>query len=369
MAVGQLKLGRLDEARAILEQVVAQTPGHLTARHFLGLALFQSGDRAKGLGLLRATADAAPDNPVFAQNLGGALYMAGRHDEAVPWLERVVAAQPGNAMARGALAVALYHAGEVDTAVAHGQRALEILDCESLAAHDGTTPGAISVPPFDRTRPERNVVAFSLWGTTAAYLDGAVENAVAARFIYPEWRCRFYCDDSVPADLRDRLRREGVDIMMRPRETITARGLFWRFEVANDRNIDRFLVRDADSVLSVRERLAVEDWIVSGRPFHLMRDHVTQIELILAGMWGGVAGILPDMRRAALDVTATDRARLADQRFLRRRIWPLIRGLALTHDPHYRVAETRPFPPLSDLPPPQHVGRAAAKARHRTEFF
>ncbi len=33
------------------------------------------------------------------------------------------------------------------------------------------------------------------------------------------------------------------------------------------------IVRDADSRLNVREKAAVDAWIASGRPFHVMRDH------------------------------------------------------------------------------------------------
>jgi hypothetical protein len=52
-------------------------------------------------------------------------------------------------------------------------------------------------------------------------------------------------------------------------------------------------VRDADSVLNLRERLAVDDWLASGRWFHIMRDWWSHTDLVLAGMWGGVAGVLP----------------------------------------------------------------------------
>jgi hypothetical protein len=49
-------------------------------------------------------------------------------------------------------------------------------------------------------------------------------------------------------------------------------GMLWRFTVAADPTVDRFIVRDVDSRLNYRERLAVEEWIQSGRPIHIMRD-------------------------------------------------------------------------------------------------
>ena len=45
-----------------------------------------------------------------------------------------------------------------------------------------------------------------------------------------------------------------------------------------------YWVRDADSVVNVREKVAVEEWLASTRHFHLMRDHYDHSELVLAGM-------------------------------------------------------------------------------------
>ena len=51
-------------------------------------------------------------------------------------------------------------------------------------------------------------------------------------------------------------------------------GMFWRFMVASDPTVDRYIIRDVDSRLNARDRIAVEDWIQSGYAVHTMRDHV-----------------------------------------------------------------------------------------------
>lgn len=52
-------------------------------------------------------------------------------------------------------------------------------------------------------------------------------------------------------------------------------------------------MRDVDSRLSARDRMAVEEWIQSGEPFHVLRDHPAHCGWpINAGMWGGVKGAL-----------------------------------------------------------------------------
>mgnify|MGYP006292180853 FL=1 len=50
-------------------------------------------------------------------------------------------------------------------------------------------------------------------------------------------------------------------------------------------------MRDADSVLNIRERAAVDDWLASGAAFHVMRDHPVHCDLMLAGMGGRIAAI------------------------------------------------------------------------------
>ena len=72
-------------------------------------------------------------------------------------------------------------------------------------------------------------------------------------------------------------------------------GLFWRFLPAADPSVDRFLIQDIDSVVNVKERISVDQWLASDKYFHVMRDYWNHTELILAGMWGGVGGLLPPL--------------------------------------------------------------------------
>ncbi len=116
-----------------------------------------------------------------------------------------------------------------------------------------------------------------------------------------------------------------------PRQRAPLEGMFWRFLVADDDAFDRWIVRDADSRLGYRERRAVDDWVVSGAPFHLMRDHPWHTAPILGGAFGGVRGAIPDM---VGKIRAWPHRGFygADQQFLGQVIYPLIRGVALRHD-------------------------------------
>jgi hypothetical protein len=79
----------------------------------------------------------------------------------------------------------------------------------------------------------------------------------------------------------------------------------WRFLVASDPNIERYVIRDIDSRISRREKLAVDEWIASGKQFHVMRDHPSHSNNAMSGgMWGGTLSIytLPTCSKPERDV-------------------------------------------------------------------
>jgi hypothetical protein len=188
------------------------------------------------------------------------------------------------------------------------------------------------------------LISFSLFGADPRYTIGAEENVVLARYVYPGWVCRFYVDETVPNGCRERLRAGGAQVVTMPGGGRPLEGMFWRFLAADDDAYERWIVRDADSRLGYRERRAVDEWIRSGAPFHIMRDHPWQSEIIMGGGFGGVRGVVPDM---AGKIGAWGKVGYygADQEFLASVVYPLVRARALRHDSfatHGR--RVRPFP-------------------------
>ena len=45
------------------------------------------------------------------------------------------------------------------------------------------------------------IISFSLWGDKPQYVVGAIKNAELAKEIFPEWKCRFYIDNTLCFDL------------------------------------------------------------------------------------------------------------------------------------------------------------------------
>lgn len=194
----------------------------------------------------------------------------------------------------------------------------------------------------------KRLIAYSLFGTDPVYHQGAIANAEVAPKVFPDWTVRFYVSEEIPADLIARLRELGAEVVYMTRRAM-GDGLFWRFLPAADAGIDAVIMRDVDSLLSARDKSAVDAWLDSGKGVHVIRDHPAHQVLILAGLWGCRGGRIP--RMVELLERWGDFADLAcDQRFLARDIYPLIADDLLVHSDLVAFGEeqVQPIPMARD---------------------
>lgn len=283
--------------------------------------------------------------------------------EAVADFRQVVEQNPNAVNAWDGLANALYKLQRWEEAQYAGEQSLLRKDQMSKVVDLMVDWPDVSTQVWDAAQPEIDIIAFSLWGSNPRYLRGAVRNLQEASLVYPGWVCRFYVDDSVPIEFVNLAIEFGAQVIQQPAHQTVRQKLSWRFLVANDLTVRRFLVRDADSVVSAREAKAVAEWLASDRWFHVMRDYWTHTDLILAGMWGGRSGLLPDLAPLVLGYQS---GRLetpnVDQWFLRDRVWPMIRSASLIHDRCFRALDARIWPE-ADPVGNWHVGQDEAAAR------
>lgn len=171
-------------------------------------------------------------------------------------------------------------------------------------------------------------------------------------------------------------------------------GMFWRFLVADDVRVDRFIVRDADSRLNARDAFAVLEWIQSGVPIHSVRDHPNHERPMNGGLWGGTKGFLEKTKGfdqgsdtafnafgggwgGDADATSTDTmASLvdgywnkeeygADLSFLNDVVWPRVKAMQLSHDAYTcdHFPQSKPFPTMRRRDY-QHVGQVFDASDH-----
>jgi hypothetical protein len=205
--------------------------------------------------------------------------------------------------------------------------------------------GPLPPPPSAQTR-KHNIIAFSLFGNDSKYCEPAVLNVQNQPHAYPHWVCRFYVDNSVPGNVIRRIQRNGGQITHVTGSAAQWPGEMWRFLALNDLQAHRILFRDADSLISPREAAAVEQWVSSGKRFHMMRDHGSHVDLIMAGLWGVAAGSLPPLNKLMERfMSAPPKLRhFADQGFLRKYVWPYARTSLMQHDSIFGFMDAVPFP-------------------------
>lgn len=172
-------------------------------------------------------------------------------------------------------------------------------------------------------------ISFSLWGDNPKYTIGAIRNAEIAKELYPDWICRFYCGSSVPKEILTTLANNEKVEIIKMDEDGDWTGMFWRFLACEDSDI--MISRDTDSRLSLREKLAVDEWLMSDKDFHIMRDHPYHNAVILGGMWGCRNGILKNIRDDINEYSKGDFWQV-DQNFLRDKIYPKVLYKSLIHD-------------------------------------
>ena len=178
----------------------------------------------------------------------------------------------------------------------------------------------------------RQVISYSLYGSNPRYIQGALENAVLAKKLFPNWEMRIYHDRSVPQKYLNELEMRGV-LLIDTTNMIYGKGnkMNWKLVVAADKRVDRFIFRDIDSRLSMRERVAVEEWIQSEKHFHIMRDHPSHGSYpISGGMWGAVKGALHNIEHQLNKHKDNDY--IADMHWLKQVVWPIAQKSSMQHD-------------------------------------
>lgn len=202
----------------------------------------------------------------------------------------------------------------------------------------------------------KKLIVFQLWGSNSLYFVGMVENIKLAEIIYQDWKIRIYYDD-----IKDEWVKYLADMnveMVHVNKKEGASFQLWRMLPLFDDDVEYFICRDADSRLNYREYYAVEEWIKSNKPMHIMRDHpIGHKTLVLAGMCGFNNTEIRKtivFKDPLLLENAVINAHDSDQEFIRKYIYVFFENNHLAHDKyrHFKTGCERDFPVI-----PYHIPR------------
>lgn len=301
----------------------------------------------------------APNNFQSILTIATSFHFTQQYEEAIRYALKAQAMDESNFTIHDILAEAYMQIKDFTHARKAGIRSLALK--EKYAEQYGTNSiPCHTVKPFNKKDKQKNIISFCLYGQSPKYCENAIINAQIVSEIYPYWSCRFYCSNDVPIDVIRRLKDTNAEVIVKPKPEDIKQMLFWRFQVMSDQTIDRYIVRDCDSVINEKEALAVQDWIKSEKSFHIMRDYYTHTDLILAGMFGGTVKIFEDINESISSFQKqvhTSRTHL-DQLFLRQKVWPRIKNDVLIHDScfHDEKNNSIDFPKGFNINKNHHIG-------------
>lgn len=307
--------GDYAQARQCCEAVLRVMPNHMQVLSDYALTLMRTGDYKKSYKIYQKICQ-APD----AQRAQASETWLDGLTEVCGWLDKP------------------------DEVARYGLASLMHSDARFSAGQKQPFP-ADAPPAFNPHNPAENSIAFSLYGNQPRYCETLIKNVEVARELYPAWHCRVYLDESVPQHVWQRLQQAGAQLVDMSHEK-EIQPTLWRFLVMDDSTVRRFIIRDADSLLSEREAAAVQAWLDSPFWFHHMRDYFTHTELLLAGMWGGCHGVFRNLAQQMRDFMAryTGNQRFTDQYFLKVALWPTVRTSLLSHDDLFHFHQAQPWP-------------------------
>lgn len=190
--------------------------------------------------------------------------------------------------------------------------------------------------------PCRLVVAMSLFSleedgrVPPLYADGLLQGILLVRQTLPGWCTRLYTSENLAPYLALTVERLGVQIVRFPFDPDNWDiGTFWRFLIADDPDVEVFMVRDSDSRIADLDVAGIRAFLASERAFYSMHDNSQHIVPIMAGMWGARRAALTmlmngqSMQELCTRWTASQMPvnfKGMDQEFLDEVVWPLVQN-------------------------------------------
>ena len=193
----------------------------------------------------------------------------------------------------------------------------------------------------------RKCITTSLFGTHKIYTEGLIKNIELKNIFYSDFEFHVYYDDSVDLKLLDII-SEKVFLHFVPKKISNeVPGYFWRFFLLDDSTKNLIICRDLDSRFSLREVLAVNEWVLSKKSLHVMRDHPHHNYCIMAGMWGLQNNRLFSIEEAIFSFlknnTQLKNIKISDQIFLEF-IYNFYENDRIIHDNWNRFGDCKKFP-------------------------
>lgn len=179
------------------------------------------------------------------------------------------------------------------------------------------------------------IISYCLWGNDDLYCKGALRNIELATKFFPEFTCRFYVAKDFDKSKIEQLEKNSNVVVVD--EIGSPQMMMYRFLPIGE-DVQIFMSRDTDSRIGIREQCIVNEWIVSDKKLHIIRDHPYHDVKMLGGMWGLKDKII-DVQKLIYQFKQSPKFKNikgVDQTFLWDYIYPLFAEFEIfRHDDHF----------------------------------
>jgi hypothetical protein len=175
-----------------------------------------------------------------------------------------------------------------------------------------------------------NYISYSLYGADEYYVHGAIENIVNNAKVMPGWLNIIYISQFTFQKFGYMLSEVQCKLVKVLGEDDHISSI-WRFFATDLNDAEYILFRDCDSLITDREKAFVDEWLVSNKALHIIRDHPLHQSNIMAGLCGvnkaKVHNLLDVFRNSKLiNIYGVD------QWFINRELFRKYRHDSLVHD-------------------------------------
>ena len=229
----------------------------------------------------------------------------------------------------------------------------------------------------------KKVISMTLYGKDPKYSMGIMRNAQMLPVFMPGWTLRVYVahpnssepDLAIPPRIMHKLGTLGVQLAFLDPTKVTVPPSMWNMLVADDLEVDHFIVRNATHRFSDREATVINFWLQTGFSFLSIKDHPNHTQVaVVSGLWGarprdllqllgdpiyltlqkGLAGEASKQEAS----TSGSVLRNSAQNILVKYIWPLVQPRTLILDSVSCDKSTTSFPFPSKRSGGEYVGQA-----------
>jgi hypothetical protein len=211
--------------------------------------------------------------------------------------------------------------------------------CSERATKHGFHQRVIALSAYQSNK-DNILLTDKIWLYTLEYIS-------EAKYFYPDWRVRIYyhnINKTIDQIIQIEKHFKNVDfcdvfnIPLLGNISSFMSGRLHRFIAIADPFVDIYMSRDIDSPIFKREVVSVNQWILSNKLYHIMRDHPLHYDVILAGLWAFHISKNETIRNQftrylfSKSLINCYNSITGDQDFLQDYVWPIAENQSMQHD-------------------------------------